>query len=216
MSKEYGYIGKEVEQGFRSNKGIFTPQDIIELDQENKWTNFGQLELIQTQSASGVTSVDFTSIKEDIYNVHLMTLTNFGFFEQSQNMGFRFYENGVLEDGSVYQYAFQANEVGGTTGNVFNSSSDLIRLDQTGSQGMTLNSYAYFYNLGDSTQYSFTTFHSMVERISSGSYATSSGSKFGRGVLPQASTVDGIRVLTTGSNNLSNTFTISLYGIRSF
>ena len=50
MSKEYGYIGKEVEQAFRSNKGIFTPQDIIELDQENKWTNFGQLELIQTQT----------------------------------------------------------------------------------------------------------------------------------------------------------------------
>ena len=36
MSKEYGYIGKEVEQAFRDNKGIFTPQDIIELDQENK------------------------------------------------------------------------------------------------------------------------------------------------------------------------------------
>ena len=41
MSKEYGYIGKEVTQAFRDNKGIFTPQDIIELDQENKWTNFG-------------------------------------------------------------------------------------------------------------------------------------------------------------------------------
>ena len=50
MSKEYGYIGKEVTQAFRDNKGIFTPQDIIELDQENKWTNFGQLELIQTQT----------------------------------------------------------------------------------------------------------------------------------------------------------------------
>ena len=48
MSKEYGYIGKEVTQAFRDNKGIFTPQDIIELDQVNKWTNFGQLELIQT------------------------------------------------------------------------------------------------------------------------------------------------------------------------
>ena len=53
MSKEYGYIGKEVTQAFRDNKGIFTPQDIIELDQENKWTNFGQLELIETQNVSG-------------------------------------------------------------------------------------------------------------------------------------------------------------------
>ena len=216
MSKEYGYIGKEVTQAFRDNKGIFTPQDIIELDQENKWTNFGQLELIQTQSTSAVTSVDFTNIKEDIYNVRFMTLTNFGFFEQSQNMGFRFFENGVLESSSVYHYAFQANEVGSTTGEVKATNSNLIRLDQTGSQGITLNSYAYFYNLGDSTKYSLTTYHSMVERISSGSYATATGSKFGSGVLPQASTVNGIRVLTTGSNNLSNTFTISLYGIRSF
>jgi hypothetical protein len=36
MSKEYGYItGKEIEQSFRNNKGIFTPQDIIELD--HRW-----------------------------------------------------------------------------------------------------------------------------------------------------------------------------------
>ena len=199
-----------------ANSGVFSIDDINFLKDNQQYPFFGQLELIQTQTASAVTTVDFTSIKENIYNVHFMTLTNFGFYEQSQNMGFRFYENGVLEDASVYHYAFQANEVGGTTGEVKNTNSGLIRLDQTGSQGMTLNSYAYFYNLGDSTQYSFTTYHSMVERISSGSYATSTGSKFGSGLLPQASTVDGIRVLTTGSNNLSRTFTISLYGIRSF
>ena len=79
---------------------------------------------------------------------------------------------------------------------------------------MTLNSYAYFYNLGDSSKYSFSTYHSIVERISSGVISTSTGSKFGTGVLPQTSTVDGIRVLTTGGNNLSETYTISLYGIR--
>ena len=197
-----------------ANSGVFSIDDINFLKDNQQYPFFGQLELIQTQTASAVTTVDFTSIKENIYNVHFMTLTNFGFYEQSQNMGFRFYENGVLEDASVYHYAFQANEVGGTTGEVKNTNSGLIRLDQTGSQGMTLNSYAYFYNLGDNTKYSLTTYHSMVERISSGSYATSTGSKFGGGLLPQASTVDGIRVLTTGSNNLSRTFTISLYGVR--
>lgn len=197
-----------------ANSGVFNIDDINFLKDNQQYPSFGQLELIQTQTASAVTSVDFTNIKEDIYNVHFMTLTNFGFYEQSQNMGFRFYESGVLESASVYHYAFQANEVGGTTGEVIKTNSGLIRLDQTGSQGMTLNSYAYFYNLGDNTKYSLTTYHSMVERISSGSYATSTGSKFGGGLLPQASTVDGIRVLTTGSNNLSRTFTISLYGVR--
>ena len=74
MSKEYGYIGKEVTQAFRDNKGIFTPQDIIELDQENKWTNFGQLELIQTQTFTTTQNVDFTSIEENTYNIHFATV----------------------------------------------------------------------------------------------------------------------------------------------
>jgi len=175
--------------------------------------DLGKLELIETQTGSGVTSVDFTSIQESTYNVHFMTLNNFGYYEQIQNMGFRFYESGVLETASVYQFAFFPLEVGGGTGTVNETASNLIRLDQTGSQGMTLNSYAYFYNLGDSSKYSFATYHSMVERISGGSYATTTGTKFGSGVLPQTSTVDGIRVLTTGTNNLSETYTISLYGI---
>ena len=214
-SNKYGYSGVDIPtQAFKSNVGKFDPAEINELVADNKWTQYGQLELIETQTGSGVTSVDFTSIQESTYNVHFMTLNNFGYYEQSQNMGFRFYESGVLETAGVYQYAFQANEVGGTTGEIRLTTSDLIRLDQTGSQGMTLNSYAYFYNLGDSSKYSFATYHSMVERISGGSYATNTGTKFGSGVLPQTSTVNGIRVLTTGANNLSETYTISLYGIR--
>ena len=74
MSKEFGYIGKEVEQAFRNNKGIFTPQDIIELEQENKWTNFGQLELIQNQTISSSTNdAIFSDIKQNIYNGHFLT-----------------------------------------------------------------------------------------------------------------------------------------------
>ena len=54
MSKEYGYIGKEVEQDFRSNSGIFTPQDIIELDQENKWTNFNHQSTLSIEGFGGI------------------------------------------------------------------------------------------------------------------------------------------------------------------
>ena len=77
MSKEYGYIGKEVTQAFRSNKGIFTPQDIIELDQGNKWTNFGQLELISTLvSSSSTTTMEFTELKEHEYDTHVFMFSN--------------------------------------------------------------------------------------------------------------------------------------------
>ena len=64
------YIPKDaVTQAFRSNKGVLTPNQIIELDNENKFTKFGQLELIQTQSASNSAALDFTSIKETICNI---------------------------------------------------------------------------------------------------------------------------------------------------
>ena len=128
-SNEYGYVPSSPTQAYGSNTGVFQSNDVVDLINENQWSRPGQLELIQTQTGSGVTFVDFTSIQESTYNVHFMTLNNFGFYEQSQNMGFRFYESGTLETAGVYHYAFQANEVGGTTGQNKATNSDLIRLD---------------------------------------------------------------------------------------
>ena len=77
-SNKYGYIADTgPEQAFRSNTGVFNPADINELIAENKWTNFGQLELIETQTvSSAAATVDFTSIQESTYNVHLLTWNN--------------------------------------------------------------------------------------------------------------------------------------------
>ena len=63
---EFGYL-TEVEQSAFNNKGIFTPTDIYNLDRDDKWTQLGQLELIQTTNASGSTTVDFTDIKSNVY-----------------------------------------------------------------------------------------------------------------------------------------------------
>jgi hypothetical protein len=179
MSKEYGYIGKEVEQAFRSNKGIFTPQDIIELDQENKWTNFGQLELIQTQNASSISTLDFTSIKENTYNVHFLTVNNYQADTDNKIFTIQLFENGVVETG-------------------IDNASD-----------SSANSYIYFYNLGDSTKFSFSTYHTVYNYFDSAVFEMN----FGMGVLTQASTVDGMRILTNGGTFSGN---FSLYGIRSF
>ena len=67
------------------------------------------------------------------------------------------------------------------------------------------NGYCYFYNFGDSSKYSFSTFQwSYIY------YTDVYEMNFGSGVLPQASTVDGFRVIPN-----SGTFsgTLSLYGI---
>ena len=76
---EYGYIPEAPEQSFGNNKGIFTPKDIYDLTRADKYTNYGQLELIQTQTASGSSTIDFTSIQESTYNVHFATYNNIQF-----------------------------------------------------------------------------------------------------------------------------------------
>ena len=75
-SNEYGYI-PEVEQSFGNNTGVFDPADINNLVADNKWTQYGQLELIETQTFSSTVSViNFNDIKQDTYNVHFMTFNN--------------------------------------------------------------------------------------------------------------------------------------------
>ena len=65
MSNEFGYIPESPEQSFGNNKGIFTPTDIYDLTRADKYTNYGQLELIETQTVSGVSAIDFTNIKRN-------------------------------------------------------------------------------------------------------------------------------------------------------
>lgn len=204
MSKEYGYIGKEVEQAFRSNKGIFTPQDIIELDQENKWTNFGQLELIQTQTISSGSTLAFTNIKQDIYNVHFSTLNNIESSSSNTAVNIRFSNDGgsSYEAGTSYERAAQ---FGGTIGNGESKSSGtsaISILPDTLNQNK--GGYCYFYNLGDSTKFSYVTYHGIEQDFY----------RFGNGVYDTADEINAIQFLTTNSN--AWTGTVSLYGIRSF
>jgi hypothetical protein len=70
MSNEFGYLPESPEQSFGNNKGIFTPKDIYDLTRADKYTNYGQLELIQTQTASSAV-VDFTNLGD--FDVHFVT-----------------------------------------------------------------------------------------------------------------------------------------------
>ena len=97
-SNKYGYSGVDIPtQAAFANVGKFDPAEINELVQEDKWTTFGQLELIETQTGSAVTSILFNDIKEDIYNVHFMTMTNYKGTVLNTEARIRFYEGGVEE-----------------------------------------------------------------------------------------------------------------------
>ena len=50
-----------------SNSGVFDVNDIRYLMDYQQWPTPGELQLIQTQTASDVATVDFTDIQENIY-----------------------------------------------------------------------------------------------------------------------------------------------------
>ena len=174
--------------------------------------DLGKLELIETQTvSSAVTTVDFTSIQESTYNVHLLTLNNVQVSGGPPNDGFRLYESGVLETASVYQYAEAFGNASGSNFNTVRSTTNTKLYFLNGSTTGThnLNGYFYFYNLGDNTKYSFSTEHDCYSQNN----ITDHYFHFGSSVLPQASTVDGIQYVQDITNGIiAGTF--SLYGIK--
>jgi len=193
-----------------SNSGIFDVNDIRYLMDYQQWSGVGTLELIETQSASNSAALDFLILKEDIYNVHFMTVTNFQPASDNHYIAYRLYESGTLETAAVYQQARQYGIASGTFGESNSTGIDEVTVSHaTGTDDEeTNNCYIYFYNLGDSSKYSFSTSHS------SGVQAGGSANfEFAGGVLPQTSTVDGIRILTDQGSNMEHA-EVSLYGIR--
>jgi len=208
MSKEYGYIGKEVTQAFRDNKGIFTPQDIIELDQENKWTNFGQLELIESQTvSSSVSSVEFTSMKENIYNVHFLTYTDVHNADGNDEIRLSFLKSGVSSGPN--QRANLRMRANGTFNERRSTSTSYMEI---ASNTDTANGYVYFYNFGDSTKISTASSHS--SSITGSASGNAQQSVFGMSVRTSADVINGIKIIADSTNIIQGSF--SLYGIRSF
>ena len=71
-----------------------------------------------------------------------------------------------------------------------------------------MNGYAYFYNLGDSSKYSFATFHQMAE-------GSTDLTTFGSGVYSVANVVNALQILTTGASGYTSG-SLSLYGIKEY
>jgi len=215
-SNKYGYVADTgPEQSFQNNPGVFDPADINNLIADNKWTNYGQLELIETKTFSGtVSAVDFIDIKETEYDIHYMTLSNMKTAGDNQeSCTIQLYENGVLETASVYQFGVQNNSTISGLENYERKSTGASAINfnfgagnDTGEQD---DGYFYFYNLGDSSKYSFVTGQFVGLSNASKIYTS-----FGSALLPQASQVDGIRVKKNTGDYAG--FKISLYGIKEY
>ena len=206
MSK-YGYVGKESDipqQAFKSNAGVLSVNDHLALSQENKLTQFGQLELIETQTASNVNALDFTSIQESTYNVHFITVTNFSAVSSSTGGRLQLLESGVAKT-TGYQFAYEQSDNGTFTEQKSTNGSSMVSYDFD--PVTPRNSYAYIYNAGDSSKYTFltsqfTTFRNTAEIQTN----------FNSGVRDELGSCDGFEFATSGGNITEGVF--SCYGIR--
>jgi len=207
---KYGYKGAEPTQSFGNNTGVFDPNDINNLIADNKWTTFGQLELIETQTVSStVEYVIFDDIKQDIYNVHFMTINNLGKSASGATLLTVSNDNGTTYETSGYQYAIQRTQTNASFAEEVSTSSSSIRLTNTVGTGTgeTANLYCYMYNLGDNTKYSFFTYQTCYGPNISFAFG------FGSAVYPTAETINAFRIQTTVAN-IIETADVSLYGIR--
>jgi hypothetical protein len=205
----YGYLGQNTPNQTVNNSGVFSITDSADLESQGKLG--GSLELIEEQTFSGVSVVDFTSIQENKYDVHCMQLSNIKHTGGLDTTNFQLYENGVLETASVYQQAYQTGTSGGLFQEGKSTATDDIywSYNNNGTTQDTKDSesgYVYFYNLGNSSKYSF--FTHQMGFTDFGLYRFS----FGGAVLPQASLVNGIRIKMHNSFNASGT--IKLYGVK--
>ena len=175
----------------------------------------GKLIHIETQTPSGVTTVDFTSIKEDVYKVHLVT---WSLETNNDNIvpRVRLHESGTLETASVYKEAYQevvsdgSNENTGAQTSTRSASNDEIRIgENVGNASLEFGTgYFYIWNAGNSTYHTSISSHSTTLAPTNEVYI-----HIGGGVLPQASTVDGFRIYPQNDATAELTGTVSLYGV---
>jgi len=206
----FGYLGTTPNQQLK-NSGVFSVEEALQVQKDGSWG--GSLELIEEQTfSSTVAVVDFTTIKESKYDVHYMTLSNMkSAGDNQESCNIQLYESGTLETAGVYQIG--ANNISTISGlenyERRTTSADKINLNfgagNTG--GEQEEGYLYFYNLGNSSKYSYVT-GQFVGLNNDGKIWIS----IGGAMLPQASVVDGIRVLKNTGDYAG--FNIKLYGIK--
>ena len=197
----YGYTGALPNQ-IKNNSGVFSVADITDLTAKGQAG--GSLELIAEQTVSGVANLSMTTIKENVYDTHLLEVIGYNPVS-SDRLGMQFYESGTRESASVYQFGYYYGYYAGSYGENRNTADNHIKIcpDEGSASTDTSSAYCYIYNAGNSSKYTFTS-QQMVG---------TDFIRYGGGVLPQASTVDGI-YLFGDSNGSDFSLTAKLYGVK--
>ena len=197
----YGYIGQNLPNQTKSNSGVFSVSDVADLEKQGKFG--GSLEFIAEETFSSSSAIEFTNIKENIYNVHFLQViaTEFngnGRVYLSNDGGTSYITSGYHEGG---HYGF----VNGSNGHQGGSSQGYFNDIGAGSGGRIKNQYLYIYNAGNSSKFTNATFHAF------GEHPTADVFFYGGNLHPTAETINAIKIAPTSS---TMTGTIKLFGIK--
>lgn len=103
----FGYTGSFPNQQVK-NSGIFSPEDLLNLSSVGEYG--GSLQLIESQTVSGVSAVNFTNIQGDRYRIMKMDINDVTPDTDSSNTywGLRFSSDGgsSYRNTSTYSYGF--------------------------------------------------------------------------------------------------------------
>ncbi len=149
------YLGTQPND-VKKNTGLYTPSEILQLEKDGNWG--GSLELIQSQTISGnVAQVDFTDIKENIYDVHLLEIINARSDSDDKDFSLRVSVGGTFDVGANYHRAlFSISADGGTEESRVTTSSQMdITLHTGNATNEKANSYIYIYNAGNSSTFTY-------------------------------------------------------------
>jgi len=198
------YIGTQPND-VKKNTGLYTPSEILQLTKEGSWG--GSLELIAEETVSSASAVDFTSIKENVYDVHMLQINGLETPSSNQRVEIQFSnDSGSSFETSNYQYAHVLGGANGGFSEQKSTSNSHIKLAYGGNSPFHL--YIYLYNLGNASKYSFVTNHTANNTDSSSSFFM-----FGGGVYAVAETINGIRIRYNNGQTLSGG-SLKVYGIK--
>ncbi len=180
--------------------------------------DLGQLELIQTQTVSSVSNINFTNLRGSSFNTHLLTVNDLQYTSSGDNMSIRVSNDGGSSyvgaggSGTAYEFAtYYGSQVANF--NEYKSTGthkyDIGLLGGVGAP-LSCNFYAYIYNANDSN--SFTFFSSHGSTFSSAVHHAQ-GMFYGGGAYAVAETVNAFTLFGDGGDTIANA-TVSLYGLK--
>ena len=195
------YLGTQPND-VKKNIGLYTPSEILQLEKDGHWG--GSLELIAEKTVSGSSTINFTSIKENVYDVHLMQLS---LIEASADMDVEIRlsnDGGSNFEDSNYIRAVQYCGTNGVFG--VSQSTSATQFDVLGytNTSTPISAYVYLYNLGSSSKFSFITQHSTISTI---------WSYFGGQGYMVAETINALQLLTSSAATFTGG-TAKLFGVK--